>query len=108
MNYLTDNKKNILIHLIFLLILSLYYLIPYFLVGQLILRPLDLLETGIVENHIIGRIQSGDFESINLFLAGEIKWYFLKRILQPLMLIYVFFETEIAASPDPIATRDSL
>ena len=63
---------------------------------QLILKPHDLLETGIVENHIIGRIHTGDFESINLFLAGEIKWYFLKRILQPLMLIYAFFETEIA------------
>ena len=38
MNYLTDNKKNILIHLLFLFILSLYYLIPYFLVGQLIVN----------------------------------------------------------------------
>ena len=96
MNYLTDNKKNILIHLLFLFILSLYYLIPYFLVGQLIVKPHDFLDMGMVENHIIGRILSGDFESINLFLNGEIKWYFLKRTLQPLMLLYAFFETEVA------------
>ncbi len=76
MNYLTDNKKNILIHLLFLFILSLYYLIPYFLVGQLIVKPHDFLDIGMVESHIIGRILSGDFESINLFLNGEIKWYF--------------------------------
>ena len=96
MSYLTDNKKNILIHLLFLFILSLYYLIPYFLVGQLIVLPIDLLDIGIVENHIIGRIYNGDSESVNLFLSGEIKWYFLKRILQPLLLLYAFFETEVA------------
>ena len=49
-----------------------------------------------VVSHIIGRILSGDFESVNLFLNGEIKWYFLKKILQPLMFLYAFFETEFA------------
>ena len=49
-----------------------------------------------VDSHIIGRILSGDFESVDLFLNGEIKWYFLKKILQPLMLLYAIFETEFA------------
>ena len=96
MNYLSEKKNDLLIHFIFLFILSLYYLIPYFLVGQLILRPHDHLDGGLVENHIIGRILSGDFESVDLFLNGEIKWYFLKKILQPLMLLYAIFETEFA------------
>ena len=33
--------------------------VPYFLVGQLIVKPHDLLDIGIVENHIIGRIYNG-------------------------------------------------
>ena len=89
-------KEKVNLHLIFLFILSLYYLIPYFFVGQLILKSHDILDMEIVYNHIIGRIYRGDIESINLFLAGEIEWYFLRRILQPLTLLYALFETEIA------------
>ena len=95
MNYFSI-KKKVNLHLIFLFILSLYYLIPYFFTGQLILKAHDLLDSEIVYNHIIGKIYRGDVESINLFIAGEIKWYFLRRILQPLTLLYAFFETETA------------
>jgi|TARA_Y100000310_G_scaffold337965_1_gene426375 hypothetical protein len=96
MSYFYIKKEEFNVHLIFLFILSLFYLIPYFWVGQLILNPHDLLDSEIVYNHIIGRIYRGDIESINLFLAGEIKWYFLKGILQPQKLLYAFFETETA------------
>ena len=96
MSYFYIKKEEVKVHLIFLFILSLFYLIPYFLVGQLILNPHDLLDIEIVYNHIIGRIYRGDIESINLFLAGEMKWYFLKGILRPLILLYAFFETEAA------------
>ena len=96
MSYFYIKKEEFKIHSIFLFILSLFYLIPYFWVGQLILNPHDLLDIEIVYNHIIGRIYRGDIESINLFLAGEIKWYFLKGILRPLILLYAFFETEAA------------
>ena len=96
MSYFYNKKEEVKVHLIFLFILSLFYLIPYFLVGQLILNPHDLLDSEIVYNHIIGRIYRGDIESINLFLAGEFKWYFLKGILRPLILLYAFFETEAA------------
>ena len=89
-------EKKIKFHLIFLFILSLYYLIPYFSVGQLILYPHDTLDIAVVVNHNIGKIYRGDFESINLFLAGEMKWYFLRPILQPITLLYGFFETEFA------------
>ena len=96
MSYFYNKKEELKIHSIFLFILSLFYLIPYFLVGKLILNPHDLLDSEIVYNHIIGRIYRGDFESIELFLAGEIKWYFLRGILRPLTLLYAFFETETA------------
>ena len=95
MNYFLHNKK-LNFHFIFLFILSLYYLIPFFSVGHLIVRPHDILDMEVVYNHVIGRIYRGDFESINLFIGGEFKWYFLRRILQPLTILYAFFETEIA------------
>ena len=96
MSYYFNKKEEAKVHSFFLFILSLFYLIPYLLVGQLILSPHDLLDSEIVYNHIIGRIYKGEFESINLFLGGEIKWYFLKRIFQPLTLFYTFFQTETA------------
>ena len=96
MSYFYIKKEELNVHLIFLFILSLFYLIPYFWIGQLILNPHDLLDSEIVFNHIIGKIYRSDIESINLFLAGEIKWYFLKGILQPQKLLYAFFETEAA------------
>ena len=91
---LTERRAKF--HLIFLFVLSLYYLIPYFSVGQLVLYPHDTLDIAVVFNHIIGKIYQGDFESINFFLAGEIKWYFLRGILQPITLLYAFFKTEVA------------
>ena len=96
MNYYLNNKQKVNFHLIFFFILSLYYLIPYLLVGQLIIKSHDLLDSEVVYNHVIGKIYSGEHASIDLFIAGEIKWYFLRRILQPLTLLYGFFETETA------------
>lgn len=96
MSYFYIKKEEIKVHLIFLFILSLYYLIPYFSVGQLIVNPHDILDHEVVFNNIIGRIYRGETDSIALLLSGEIKWYFLRRVLQPLTLLYAFFETEIA------------
>ena len=95
MKYLLLKKKTNL-HLLFLFILSLYYLIPYFSLGQLIVNPHDILDSEVVYRHIIGKIYRNDFESVNLFLAGEIKWYFLRGIFYPLTLLYAFFKTETA------------
>ena len=95
MSYFTSEQK-IKLHLIFLSILSLYYLVPLLLIGHLTADHHDILDHEVVYNHIIGRFYRGDFESINIFLAGEIKWYFLRRILQPLTLLYAFFNAELA------------
>ena len=95
MNY-SSVKEKININFIFLFILSLYYLIPYFFVGQLIVSPHDTLDGPIVYNHIIGKIYRGDHQSINLLIGGEIKWYFLRAIFQPLTLLYGLFDSETA------------
>ena len=90
-------KETVKLHLIFLLILSSYYLIPYILVGQLIAFPHDNFDNEIVYNNIIGRLFRGETDAITLFLSGEVQWYFLRRVLQPLtFLLYGFFKTEVA------------
>ena len=83
-------------HFIFLFILSLNYLIPLLLVGQLIVDVHDLLEVEIPFNHVIGNFYRGEEDSINLLLAGEVKWFNLRRVLQPLTLFYAFLNTELA------------
>ena len=92
----TKEKKELILHLIFLFIVSLYYLIPYFLVGEFITDKFEILEKEIVSDHVIGKFLGGDLDSVNIFLAGEIKWYFLWGILKPFSLLFVFFETEAA------------
>ena len=86
MSYFSTGVK-IRIHLLFLFFLSLYYLVPYLILGQLTLDPNDILDNEIVYNSIIGKILRGDFDSIDIFLAGEIQWFYLRRILQPLTLL---------------------
>jgi len=83
-------------HFIFLFILSLYYLVPYFLIGQLTLYPHDTLDIAVVLNKFIGKMYHGDVESINIFLGGQIKWYFLRGVLQPITLLYALFNSEVA------------
>ena len=96
MNRFSLNAEETKLHLISLFILSLYYLIPYLLVGELISSVHDILEKEVVSNHIIGRFLGGDFNSVNLLLGGEIEWYSLWRTFQPLILLYTFFEAEVA------------
>ena len=43
-----------------------------------------------------GKIYHGDIESMNTFLGGNIKWYFLRGVLQPITLFYAFFSSEVA------------
>ena len=93
---MTHLSEKLKIHFVFLFILSLYYLIPFFFTGNLILNPHDLLDSEIVYNDAIGKLYKGNTESTDIFLGGEIKWYFLRRVLQPLTLIYFLFESEAA------------
>ena len=66
----TKEKKELILHLIFLFIVSLYYLIPYFLVGEFITDKFEILEKEIVSDHVIGKFLGGNLDSVNIFLAG--------------------------------------
>ena len=71
MKYLLLKKKTNL-HLLFLFILSLYYLIPYFFLGQLIVNPHDILDSEVVYRHIIGKIVSQCVRSEYRFFVLEL------------------------------------
>ena len=72
-----SDKKNNTYHLIFLFLLSLNYLVPIIFFGEITLFYHDALDSEIVYNHIIGKYYSGDQESLELFINGEINLNFL-------------------------------
>ena len=88
------NKNHI--HLIFLFILSLNYLVPFILFGKITLFYHDSIDHEIVYNKIIGKYLGGDKEAISLFLNGEIQLQYLRRVFQPLIFLYVIFDTQLA------------
>ena len=69
------NKKNI--HLLFLSILSLNYIIPLLIFSEITLFYLDSLDHEIVYNSVIGKIFAGDLDAVKIFLNGEIKLEYL-------------------------------
>jgi len=88
--------SNSKIHLIFLSILSLNYLIPIIIFGNITLFYHDVLDIGVVYNHILGKFYRGDLPSIDLFLNGELRKEFLPRLLHPLSYLYAILATETA------------
>ena len=88
------NKNHI--HLIFLFILSLNYLVPFILFGKITLFYHDSIDHEIVYNQVIGKYLGGDKEAISIFLNGEIQLQYLRRVFQPLIFLYVIFDTELA------------
>ncbi len=73
---------------IFILILSLNYLVPLLLFGNITLFYNDSLDSEIVYNSILGKIYRGDLEASNIFLNGEIKIEYLRRLFHPISLLY--------------------
>ena len=88
--------SSVKIHLIFLSILSLNYLIPIFIFGNITLFYHDALDGDIVYNHILGKIYDGNFDSIKSFLGGQIENEYLRRLFFPISLLYALFTTEVA------------
>ena len=83
-------------HIIFLFILSLNYLIPLLIFGEITLFYIDSLDSEVVMNYIIGQHYSGNNEAINSLLGGSIKIEFLRRLYQPISLLYSIFSPELA------------
>jgi len=89
-------------HLLSLAILSINYILPLIFIGQVAVDTRDILDSGVVYDHIISTIYKGEIESINYFLSGEIKWYFLEKIFYPINILqyilndkYFFFTDAI-------------
>ena len=89
------NKFKNNFHLFFLLILSINYFFPLIIFGEITLFYIDSLDIEIVYNYILGKIYGGDINSVNAFLAGEIKPEYLRRLFQPFSLVYLF-DAELA------------
>jgi len=88
--------SKIYTHIFFLFILSLSYLIPLLIFGKLTTAYHDNLDSGVVYNHIIGKIFNGELLNANIFLGGEIKTYYLRHFFKPFVAIYSLFESETA------------
>jgi len=82
--------KNKYFHFYFFLILSLQYIFSLINFGEILVEPHDNLEITVVFDHVIGEIYKGNFESVNNFLSGEIKWYYIEKIFYPFNIFHIF------------------
>ena len=64
----------------FLLIISISFIFPLIFFGKVTTFYHDNLDSMIVYNHVIGKIykEGFNFAHSDIFLAGEIKYYYLK------------------------------
>ena len=83
-------------HLLFISLLLVNYFFPLLIFGEITLFYHDKLDSELVYNQILGRIYRGDLSSINIFLAGEIKIEYLRRLFHPYSLLYGVFNHELA------------
>ena len=86
-------KKN---HTIFLAFLSINYLFPLLIFGNITLFYHDALDSEIVYNSVLGKILGGNFDAVKIFLNNQIQTEYLRRLLQPFSYFYFFFSTEVA------------
>ena len=97
-------KKNYF-HLFFLTFLFLHYLFPLIFVGQVIVDPFDNFEIITVYDHIISKIYKGDIDSVNYFLSGELKWYYLENLFYPINVLHYFLNDKFFFFTNNILTK---
>tara|TARA_B100000941_G_scaffold282861_1_gene251781 strand:- start:1077 stop:2813 length:1737 start_codon:yes stop_codon:yes gene_type:complete len=91
------NKVNkIWLLIVLLIIISLHHLFPIFFVGKTIIYTNDILNYFIPNNFIAGKILSGEIDTADLFLNGELPWHFVYGVFYPINILYNFFEIETA------------
>ena len=83
-------------HTIFLSFLSINYIFPLLIFGNITLFYHDTLDSEIVYNSVLGKILGGNFDSVKIFLNNQIQVEYLRRLLQPFSYFYLFFSTEVA------------
>ena len=83
-------------HIFFISLLALHYIIPLALFGKITLFYHDVLDSGVVYNHVLGQFYRGETNPFDYFLGGSLKSYYFKSLLKPYSLIYGIFNTELA------------
>ena len=76
-------------HYLFLFVLSLNYIIPIIIFGEITLFYPDALEQEIVINKIIGEFAKGNFDKVLLF-TPQSDWFYIRRLFNPIFYLYVF------------------
>lgn len=84
---ITVLKKNINLHILSLIIFSIYYLFSFIVFETVVINSHDNLEIDVVSDRVISKILLGDFNSYKIFLSGEFKWHYLDRIFYPINLL---------------------
>ena len=58
----------------------------------------DNFDSIVVYNKIIGKIyrEGFNFNLVDIFLSGEIEFYYLRHIFKPFIIFYSIFNTELA------------
>ena len=75
-----------------------------------VISPTDNLDITAVNDHIIGKVVSGDLNAANIFLSGVIKWFYIETIFYPfnllhlLLLSYCEFKHKLAPSMNKFIT----
>jgi len=85
-------KLNYQTHLYFLSLIAVHYLISIFFIGEIIIEPHDNLDIVVVYDHVISKIYKGNIESLNYFLSGEIRWYYLEKLFYPLNILHYLLD----------------
>jgi len=97
--------KTNYVHLFFISLLAIHYLLPLIFIGQVAVYPHDNLDGGVVYDHIIGKIYKGDIESISYFLSGEIKWYYIEELFYPINILHYFLDDKLFYFSDGILKK---
>ena len=85
---MNSSKSNYQTHFFFISLIAIHYLVSIICIGQITIEPHDLLDFIVVIDHVISKIYKGDIESLNYFLSGEIKWYYLDQLFYPTNILH--------------------
>lgn len=97
--------KKTHVHIFFISLLAIHYIVPLIFIGQVVVNPHDNLDGGVVFDHIISEIYKGNLESISYFLSGEIKWFYIEELFYPLNILHYALNDKLFYFTDEILKK---
>ena len=85
-------NKSSNLHLIALLIISIYYISSLLIFNAVVINPHDILDIHTPYDYIISKIINGNYNAASNFLSGEIKWFHIENIFYPINFLHLIFE----------------